>query len=283
MKRLLSAAMFCFILVVSGIAAQAQQKTMLWKVSGKGLSKPSYLFGTLHVMCPEDFKISTKAAAAFQESSKLVLEVDLSDPTELQKAQQLMITEKTLSSQLNETERVLLDSSLSKHLQIRLSQVDRFSLLALQSMMVSKAITCPQPKMYEMELIGMAKNQNKTIGRLESIEDQFSAIDKSFTARELAAQLQLVPEYKSLFAGMVNDYKNEDLDALEQKLLDKRFITDEAIQHLLTERNARWVTKMPGMMDGKQVFFAVGASHLAGKNGLIHLLRKDGYTVTPLF
>ena len=150
-------------------------------------------------------------------------------------------------------------------------------------MMVSKAITCPQPKMYEMELIGMAKNQNKTIGRLESIEDQFSAIDKSFTARELAAQLQLVPEYKSLFAGMVNDYKNEDLDALEQKLLDKRFITDEAVQHLLTERNARWVTKMPGMMDGQQVFFAVGASHLAGKNGLIHLLRKDGYTVTPLF
>jgi uncharacterized protein YbaP (TraB family) len=51
---------------------------------------------------------------------------------------------------------------------------------------------------------------------------------------------------------------------------------------MLTKRNKEWLNKMPEMMNNNSVFFAVGAAHLLGKNGVIQLLKDKGYTVTPV-
>ena len=51
---------------------------------------------------------------------------------------------------------------------------------------------------------------------------------------------------------------------------------------MLEVRNENWAVKMPDVMKEKSTFFAVGAAHLLGKEGLINLLRKAGYSVKPL-
>jgi uncharacterized protein YbaP (TraB family) len=50
----------------------------------------------------------------------------------------------------------------------------------------------------------------------------------------------------------------------------------------LDERNKKWIERMEERMEQKPVFFAVGAGHLLGENGLIQLLRNSGYTVVPM-
>jgi uncharacterized protein YbaP (TraB family) len=51
---------------------------------------------------------------------------------------------------------------------------------------------------------------------------------------------------------------------------------------LLVTRNKNWIPVMGEMMKTQPVFFAVGAGHLGGKNGVIALLRQEGYTVVPV-
>ena len=51
---------------------------------------------------------------------------------------------------------------------------------------------------------------------------------------------------------------------------------------LLDDRNKNWVGQLKNILKEKNIFIAVGAGHLVGKNGLIELLKKEGYTVKPL-
>src|SRR5687768_17162785 len=83
---------------VISTASKAQDKSLLWEVTGKGLPAPSYIFGTVHVICAQDFTLKDKVMKAFDRSSRLVLEVDLTDSTELKTAQKLMMSATKLSS-----------------------------------------------------------------------------------------------------------------------------------------------------------------------------------------
>ena len=51
---------------------------------------------------------------------------------------------------------------------------------------------------------------------------------------------------------------------------------------LLNNRNYNWVEKLKKLMPGKSLVVAVGAGHLPGDKGVINLLRKAGFTVTPI-
>ncbi len=51
---------------------------------------------------------------------------------------------------------------------------------------------------------------------------------------------------------------------------------------LLYQRNRNWVAKLKDLMPAKSLLVAVGAGHLPGDKGVINLLRKAGYTVTPI-
>ena len=59
--------------------AQETENTLLWKVEGKDI-KPSYVFGTLHLLPQSDFLLKKKVENAFMETDLLVLELDMDDP-----------------------------------------------------------------------------------------------------------------------------------------------------------------------------------------------------------
>jgi uncharacterized protein YbaP (TraB family) len=50
----------------------------------------------------------------------------------------------------------------------------------------------------------------------------------------------------------------------------------------IDERNVTWVKKMIPMISSQSILFALGAGHLGGENGVLNLLRKEGYTLTPI-
>ena len=88
MKRLSTGFLFSLITCAgcaqnSDIPVSTNEKTLLWKISGKDLEKPSYLFGTIHMLCSEDAVLSSNMKKAISNADEIYLEVDLDNMMEM--------------------------------------------------------------------------------------------------------------------------------------------------------------------------------------------------------
>lgn len=264
-------------------ASSQEQRTLLWEISGNGLSKPSYIAGTFHVLCREDFSLQPKVVQALKKTDQLVLEIDYTSPDELHAMQQMMDSGRKLSEQLSPEAAVRLDNVL-KNWGLTLPAVESYTPAALYSLMASKAIPCPQAEvmMYEIELLKMAIKDKKKVGGLEKVTDQMQSISEAYDLQAIIEQLELSDQYEILSKKMISAFKNEDLVALDKLIKDPRFMNDSQEQAMLTNRNRNWVVKVPGIMQQSSTLFAVGSGHLWGKYGMIQLLTDLGYKLTPI-
>lgn len=275
-----------FITIIFGTTIKAQtaspklENSLLWEVSGNGLSKPSYLYGTIHMICSSDYFLTDKTKKALETSEKLVLEVNFSDPKEMSEMQQLAMGKGPLSKKLNPEQLSKLNEILKKTTGMTVQQVDSFSLLTVMSLISMKSFGCTDLKFYEMEFIGQAKNRNIEIGGLETVKEQFGILENAYSNEEMIAMLEESTPEES--AKLVSTYKQENIDLLYDFTTDKKFTSEKTKKIILDERNLNWVKNMPELMKKQSVFFAVGSGHLAGEFGVINLLRKAGYNVKPI-
>jgi len=281
MKNVLQSILALFI--AFGSTAEAQNKplenSLLWEISRNGLTSPSYLYGTMHMMCEKEYALSNPVKKAFEQSQKLVLELDMDDPAELARMQKMVMSDVPLSKTLSPTEYQKLDDFLKKSVGVGAATFENYTLLSILSVVMIKALNCA-PKSFELEFSEMATQRKMEILGFEKVADQVSTFDNSYTNAELIDQLQ---EYDSAFLEeMTKVYVAQDLNGLYAMITDDRFMDGKAQNLLLDSRNANWIKQMPALMQKQQTFFAVGAGHLAGENGLIAALQRAGYTVKPL-
>lgn len=269
-----------FSTVKAQVATASQ--SLLWEITGKELTKPSYVFGTFHIMCESDFLLKEKVITSLSKTDQLAFEVNYTDPEEMKVMQSGMLSTQKLSSNLNEQQIALLDSSLRKYYQLTLQQADHFSNSQLISLLALKSVGCCRLKSYELNLLKQATKENKPVIGLEKAKDQMEAINRSYTTSNLATLLSLTPEYKQMIKEATELYKAEKHLDLAYVMNDPRFTSDLLQQHTLTNRNQNWANRMPTVMRHKSTFFAVGAAHLAGENGVIQLLINQGYTLKPV-
>lgn len=280
---------FAALLSLGIITAKAQStntgknNSLLWEVSGNGLSKPSYIAGTFHMLCSKDFEIKPKVLRALEKSDNLVMEINYTDPAEMMLLQKMYNTDKKISDQLSPEEAEELNTILVKY-GFDLKNIDSSSPQALYALLSTKATPCPQSeiKFYEMELLKKAMKDKKSIKGLEKVEDQMEAISKAYNLKSTIAQLKMDKEYEILYRQMIEAFKNENIQLLYSLFKDERFMNTEQEKIILTDRNQNWVKIMPEMMEKESSFFAVGGAHLIGDNGLISLLQSKGYTVKPV-
>ncbi|ASZ11718.1 TraB/GumN family protein [Chitinophaga pendula] len=282
MKHRINSLLLVIVLIFGINRSYGQESTsLLWEISGKGLAKPSYLYGTIHMLCPEDFEIKEKTKRAFERSTKLVLEINFSDTAELKALQRSAVGDKKISEQLTAEQLNKLELILKEN-QMTLAQVDQFSGMTLMSLLIMKSLPCPQQKYYEFEFMRMAKQAGHSMGGLETVNEQIGAMNQSFSLTDIIVQYGNIAEYRSFFNKMVAAYKAESYVAIGEMVRDRRYMTAQAEQLMLTDRNHQWIERMPVMMQRESVFFAVGAGHLGGPEGVINLLKKEGYTVKPV-
>lgn len=289
MKKLFkSIAVVAVLLISSGIFAQAKKatsvnsndKSLLWEISGNGLSKSSYLYGTIHMICGNDYFLSDKTKKAFAASDNLFLEVNVSDPKELSAAQQLAYGKDPLSKTLSPEQLNDLDALLQKRTGMTVKQVDKFSLMTVMSLITMKSFGCVDIKSYEMEFIAMAKDSNKSVTGFETLQAQMDFLNNAYSDAEVITMLQESnDEYTK---KLVQNYIQENLPEIYKDITAPKVMNEKARKWLLEVRNENWVVKMPDMMKDKSTFFAVGAAHLLGEQGVINLLRKKGYSVKPI-
>src|SRR5687767_3296538 len=79
---------------VFGMAAYAQEakpeNTLLWRITGKGIKEPSYLFGTIHMICGDDIRLSDSLKRAIRDAKNVYLELDLDNIMEMMGAMNKM-------------------------------------------------------------------------------------------------------------------------------------------------------------------------------------------------
>lgn len=285
MKHLKLAFSGLFFLFLTAINAQ-DHNTLLWQISGNGLSAPSYLFGTIHTMCPDELELSPKVKNALEASEQLVLELDMDEPTFMQDMQRLAMNDnmQNISSELSEEDLQTLNTFLKKHYGADMSQLGILKPFALLSMVFIKGLECPQPASYEEALMQYATTQEWTIEGLETIQDQIAVFEQATTKEQLGWLVKYAADEARLkqdIAKTVAAYKSESLDQLLNLMSDypEYEVIEEA---LLYERNEKWIAPIMEQAADQPTFFAVGAAHLPSERGVIKLLEQKGYTLTPI-
>lgn len=261
----------------------AQKNTLLWKISGKGLKQDSYLLGTLHIMCPEDFHMPAKVAKAVGNVDQIIFEMNLFDPANTAKMQQAAMTPtKDFFADLGPAKIKTIDSVLTAN-QMSIKMFDMLSPSTMLSLLALKAFNCPNPmeiKSMEKEVYDLAKN--KTISDLETADFQMALMDKIATPQYFYNYLNNYDEGVLLTRTLVDAYKKEDLKTLSVIMTDEKWMPKDQFELMLTNRNKNWVQLLPAKIKDTKTLIAVGAGHLIGDNGIIKLLQNLGYTVTPV-
>ena len=259
-----------------------EYNALLWEISGNGISSPSYLYGTVHMICAEDFVIGKRLREKCKSAQKVLREVDMDDPSMNRSMMQLsLLRGKKLSDMFSDSDYNKLNVFFRDTIGMPLTLLNTMKPFVLFSILTLKSLPCAEPQSYELSFVKMAKEQSKEVLGLETIEDQM----KIFDGMPDSVQVQMVMRYinefdeqKKEFAKMVNAYKQENLDSIYEHIMSSPDISGSE-EVLLFNRNEKWIPIMETAMQKEKIFFAVGAGHLGGPKGVINLLREKGYSV----
>lgn len=261
--------------------------TLLWEVSGKQLSSPSYIFGTFHLMCASDIHFSAALQSAVKNTKEVYLEIDLDDPATMFGAILLMNMKqgKKLPDLFTPEEYKRVEAFFKDTLKSSLAMFQSMKPAFLEALLYPKMLPCKIVTGVEEKLMKLAKENKKEIQGLETMAFQaavFDSIPYTDQAKELLKTIDSISSYRKYFDTMIMVYKNQQLKEIENMFSKSEFGMEENQDILLNNRNKNWVVQLKTIMKEKPVFVAVGAGHLVGEQGLIALLRKEGYTVRPI-
>lgn len=268
---------------------QDQPNGLLYKISGKDIQKPSYLYGTIHIICPNDLFGMDKLETYFNQTDRLFLEIDMDNPEVMTKAVSAlnMPAGKTLQDYLTPEKYAKVDEMFKNLLGIPVSMLARFNPTGLSVVIGTspKATGCLVPASYETKFVELATKSGKTVEGLETVEDQIAAIAKTPIEKQAEDlyKLSLEPEKAvNQFKELLAAYKLKDSEKLTEYIIKNSTENPEFQTDLLDARNKNWIPKIEKAVAEKPSFFAVGGGHLGGKNGVVNLLRQKGYTVTAV-
>lgn len=290
-------------LLLTVMATAGMNAQLLYKISGKGLRKPSYIIGTYH-LAPVSFVDSIPGLrSALAESEQVYGEIetaDMTSPENIAKMQQAMMLPegKTLTELLTPEQMQKLNATMKELLGVDMSnpmvaqQMNKMLPQALVTqltviMYLKKHSGFNPTQSFDDYFQQQAVAQGKPVGGFETMDFQLQAL---FGSISIERQIELLMCFlnnreweESQVDNIVEAFFAQDLNRIEAAMDEKQDnscdATDEENELLIYGRNATWLKKMPEIMQQKSTFFAVGAAHLVGERGVLASLRNAGYLV----
>jgi uncharacterized protein YbaP (TraB family) len=268
--------------------SSALENTLLWEISGNGLEKPSYLFGTMHLLCAEDAILSANLKKAIREADRIYFEIDMDDMSQMIGAlKYARMTDNTkLSDLLTKEEYTRIRDYFEKNKAVLpFSMMERLKPYMLTSLVGETGMECEKTNGMEMIIMQESNKYDKEIKGLETAEFQaslFDSIPYEKQAKELLNYIDSIDYHKNSTSELVKVYREQDLKKMEALTVRTEGGIGEYLDLLVYNRNRRWLEELKTILLEKSTLVAVGAGHLPGENGMINLLRKAGYTVKPL-
>ena len=290
-------------LILAAVAIAGVNAQLLYKITGKGLDKPSYIVGTYH-LAPASFADSIPGAqAALATVEQVCGEVDMSEMQSMAGMQKVMAAMmlpdgQSLSDILTQEQLGKLNAFMTKTLGADLnnpmiaSQLGKMTPTAISTQLQLVQYMKMTPGFNPSAMIDSyfqikAKEAGKPVIGFETVDFQISVL---YTGTPIERQKELLmcmldnQEYnlmimKSLTKAYFSRNIEKVLEVTEEKLGNSCDSTPEEENELIYGRNATWVEKIPEIVADKSTLFVVGAAHLPGERGVLELLRKIGYTV----
>jgi uncharacterized protein YbaP (TraB family) len=274
----------------AGIAT-AREQSSVWSVKGK--KNTVYLAGSVHALPKEQSHFPEQLERAYQAAKVIVLEVDLDDMNPLEAVQFITVNgtlpaDRALKDVVGEKdyERV---SKLASTLGVPEMAIAKLEPWAAALVLTQFAITRSgfDPQLgIDMQITERAKTDGKPIDGLETVVDQLSVFDaRSFEeqTRFLLDSTDDAPHLDSDLTKLISAWRAGDLDALEKEFIQERARSPELYDALLGVRNRKWMPKIKALLDDDRDYLVVvGALHFVGNDGLLTLLRKQGFKAVPL-
>ncbi len=309
MKNLLFAFIFLFAFVSCKTAKQHQESdtarierqsghvpwsnSLGWEISGNGLEEVSYLFGTMHMIPRSSYFLPQSVSEAFDKSDKVVFEIDMNELSDMGAMMGLIMDAfmkdgKTLRDLLTEQEY----QRVAEHFErmgLPMMMFERIkpmflSMFATQDF-APRSLQANDMVSYEAEFFQRAAMVNKAIGGLESLEYQMSIFDSipyDVQADMLLESIAGKGAETNLLDTLIEVYTRQDIESLVELMHEEGSGMKGYEGLLLYDRNKNWIPIMEEEMRRQKTFFAVGAGHLGGPQGILHLLKKKGYRLKAL-
>ncbi|GGA83464.1 TraB/GumN family protein [Puia dinghuensis] len=274
-------------ILTASLAFSQTPHTLLWRISGKNMSRPSYLFGTMHVLCSKDAALSDSLKAAIAGCDELYFEINLSDMAGMLNSMKYMRMNdnQKLSDLLKPDEYARVKDYFARHASmLPFSLLERFKPMLISGLVEEQALDCETTDGMELMIMKEARH-SKPINGLETAEFQaglFDSIPYETQAKELVNYIDSSEENKQMTRQLVDLYNHQDLDGIDELSRKEEGGMTGYMDLLLYGRNRKWAKNLDGLLGKKSLLVAVGAAHLPGSTGVIELLRKEGYTVEPV-
>ncbi|AKP50318.1 TraB/GumN family protein [Cyclobacterium amurskyense] len=283
---MLKRAFIIWLFLLGSLTAFGQEEEgVFWEIVSQDNPQPSYLFGTIHLICEEDFNINDQVTSALSKTDVLVLEIDMDDP-HLQSVMRANLFNKDgqkINDFLNKEEYEDIRTFLKERTGMDLDMLQEMRPMILMSLLYNNFLEC-ETKSFENELMLLAKEENVEVAGLETVENQMSLFDLiplEDQYESFYTYINDIEKGQEEFRLLIEAYKHEKISELFEMVSESPEYKDYQ-DILLADRNKNWVAPMEKIMKDSSAFFAVGAGHLAGPEGLINLLKREGYEVNRI-
>lgn len=277
------------LVLVSASVLVAQESSILWEITGNGITKPSYLFGTLKFTGEKEFYFPQEAKDKIKSADLFAIEdqVDHHAQHELNKALHFpkgeSLATHTTPEQYNQVV-ALFEKEFGISKATFQAKYARLKPLAISVSMTRLGLG-EGVKFYDIELLKFAKANKVKTYSLEKIDREAAALN-SFPINEQVLALihaaTYFKEQKEEFIKLMSDYPQGNLEEIFEYTLHPLDNNQKFIDEFYYKRNEEWLPKIEKMVKSEVAFITVGVGHLEGERGLLALLKAKGYTLTPV-
>lgn len=287
MKRILT-------LLALSLLCLTSNAQLVWKISGNGIKKPSYILGTHHG-CPFTYFDSIPGLMkAFDKVDNIIGEINMIEfaemsPERMQKMQAMMMmpADTSLLSLFNEEETAKVNAWLKDEMGASLEMLSVMKPMTIMVTVQNNEMMEVIPEVADMTTIDkymqtLGQRKGKTIGELETADYQMELLYGNSLEEQADALLEMIDhgDSKGLLQQLTNAYKSQNLDTLWKVFQEQ--MTGYEYDAIVKVRNLNWEKQMKEILPKQTTLFVVGAGHLPGEYGMINLLREAGYKVKPV-
>lgn len=291
-KKRLTILLGFLLMLSSGTTAQQKSNekypSLLWEITGNGLTKPSYLFGTMHVSSKLVFHLSDSFYNAIKKTDAVALELN---PDVWQG--QMVRLDKLKENYTSFTEPSGNDFITENTFRIKNYTNELKTALQTEPALVNNLLyrsykakeDFEEDTFLDLYIFQTGRKLGKKAAGVENYYEAEKIILEAYAdmAKEKKKKdKDLDADFVSGYVEKIQDaYRRGDLDLMDS--LDN--LTEQSAafrEKFLYKRNEIQANAIDSIIKNTSLFAGVGAAHLPGSRGVIELLRKKGYTLKPV-
>jgi len=268
----------------------ARDRNALWAVQGQ--HNTVYLLGSVHVLRAQEARLPPAMERAYQESERLVMEIDLDDPAVTDPQAMLEDMQRLAVLSGGQSLRQVLGSdyarsnALAQQAGLDLALLDQFApwfvATTLLELELGKRGFSPEHGI-EQTLAARAGRDRKPIEGLETVAQQLGVLagmPLPMQKRFLMMTLEESGELDAELDVLIRAWRAGDTDALARVLTSAFDEFPDLYRRLTVDRNRAWAAQLANLLDDRDDYLVVvGALHLVGPDSVVEMLGKRGFKV----